>query len=364
MNDIKRTALYDKHVELGGRMVEFAGYMLPVQYSSIMEEHNAVRKRCGIFDVSHMARIIIQGEKAEAFLDSVCTNDISTMVSGLDRYSLLCNENGGVIDDILVYKLENGYMVVANASNHEKVWAHFLKHSKAYQLDMADRTEETSQIALQGPLYKEILADAGLAAPIPEKRYRHSENATISGIPCALSSTGYTGEDGVEIYCENADAPAIYDALISAGKAHGLLPCGLGCRDTLRMEAAMPLYGHELTDDISPLEAGLGIFVKLEKAADFLGKEVLQQQAAEGLKRLRIGLMLTERGIPRQGCAVSSSGEKIGYVTSGGFFPTLEGAYAMALVDAAKADGEIQVDIRGKLTTAKRVPLPFYKKKT
>lgn len=364
MNEAKHTALYQKHLDMGGRMVEFTGYILPVQYKGIVEEHTAVRNRCGIFDVSHMARIYIRGEKAETFLDSLCTNDISTMSTGLARYSLLCNESGGVIDDILVYKLNNGYMVVANASNHEKVWNHFLRKSQDMQLDMVDRTEETAEIALQGPLFKQILADAGLMGVIPEKRYRHNESITIAGIPCLLSTTGYTGEDGVEVYCEAGDAAAIYDALITAGKAYGLLPCGLGCRDTLRMEAAMPLYGHELAEDISPLEAGLGIFVKLDKANDFIGKEALKRQAAEGIQRTRIGFMLSERGIPRQGCAILSNGEKIGDVSTGGFFPTLDGAYGMALVDAAKVDGDLQVDIRGKLTAAKRVPLPFYKKKS
>jgi aminomethyltransferase len=361
MDDARKTPLYDVHVRLGGKMTPFAGYMLPIQYSGILDEHHAVRQACGLFDVSHMGRFIIKGADAQDMLESLCTNDITGIAPMAARYTLLCNPEGGVIDDILAYRLPERFMLVVNASNREKVRRHLVKH--AGSVNMEDISDDTAQIALQGPAFLQVLGRLGIGETVPEKRYRHAEGMMIAGREISLSTTGYTGEAGVEIYCAADDAPAVTMAIFEAGQALGIKACGLGCRDTLRMEAAMPLYGHELAEDISPLEAGLEHFVKLDKAMDFTGKQVLIQQAESGIPRTRIGLKLEERGIPRQGCAVSSGGTNIGLVTSGGYFPSLDGAYAMALVESAYASrNEFNINIRERDLDAHRVELPFYRR--
>ncbi|MDP2891855.1 MAG: glycine cleavage system aminomethyltransferase GcvT [Bacillota bacterium] len=361
MDETKRTPLYEAHLKLGGKMMAFAGYWLPVQYSGIIEEHHAVRNACGLFDVSHMGRFIIEGDGAAGTLEWLCTNDIASLPEGAACYTFLCNASGGVIDDILVYKLHGKYMLVVNAANREKAWRHLMDNAGGACI--RDSSDETAQIALQGPGFLKVLDKLGVGINVPAKRYRYAGGLRIAGLDIELSTTGYTGEEGVEIFCRAGDAAALYDALYDAGADFGLRPCGLGCRDTLRMEAAMPLYGHELGEDISPLEAGLHTFVKLDKTADFIGKQALLEQEEKGVPRTRIGLKLLDRGIPRQGCGVLFKGNRTGTVTSGGFCPTLGGSYAMALIDSRYAEKDVfKIVIRDRALPAQRVDMPFYKR--
>lgn len=355
MQDAKHTPLYENHVRLGGKMVEFGGWALPVQYSAILAEHRAVREDCGLFDVSHMGEIAVKGEKALDFLNLLCTNDFSGMENGRCRYSPMCYPSGGTVDDLIVYKRSDGnYLVIVNASNCEKDFAWMREHltEGAFIENVSDRF---AQLALQGPSYRKVLQKAGYTGELPEKPYAFTEDMTIAGAPCLVSSTGYTGEPGVEIYLEPGLAPALHGALIAAGA----LPCGLGARDTLRFECAMPLYGHELSADITPLECGLKSFVKLDKP-DFIGKAALLQSPP---KHRRIGLMLLDKGIAREHCPVyDGKGALVGQTTSGGPAPTLGQNCAMALVTLeAFEEAELFIEVRGRKLRAQRVKLPFFK---
>lgn len=354
-----KTALFEQHMLAGGKMVSFAGYQLPIQYSGILNEHRAVREAAGLFDVSHMGELLLTGPDALKNLNQILTNDFTNMANGQIRYSPLCYENGGVVDDLLVYKSHSSrYLVVVNAANRQKDAAWIQAHLRG-EVECIDVSAYIAQIALQGPLAPEILAKITKDNYIPKKYYTFVENGWIGEIPCLISRTGYTGEKGYEIYCENAYAAELWEKIWKAGESDGLLPCGLGCRDTLRLEAAMPLYGHELSPEISPLEAGLGSFVKLEK--DFIGRQALLGDS----KRRRIGLELLERGIAREGAKVFFGERKAGVVTSGTMSPTLGKPIALALVDASlKADElPIWIEVRNKKLQAKMVPLPFYKAK-
>lgn len=354
----KKTALYDKHVAAGGRMVPFAGYLLPVQYADgIISEHMAVREKAGLFDVSHMAEAMLSGPGALATLNMICTNAMETLQPGRVRYSPMCNAQGGIVDDILVYCLApNEYLLVLNAANHQKD-IDWIRANLQPDTRMADISDDYAQLALQGPEAEAILRSMCIEGELPQKYYTFTQNATVHEIPCLLSRTGYTGEDGFELYVSPQCAPLLWDHLVSAGAK----PCGLGARDTLRLEAAMPLYGHELADDISPREAKLDAFVKMEKP-DFIGKAALE--AAGPPKRLRAGLMVTGRGIAREDCEISIEGKPVGRTTSGTMAPYLRKAIAMALVDAEHtAPGtEVTIDIRGREVTAEITALPFYKR--
>lgn len=356
----KRTPLYDAHLAAGGKIVPFAGYLLPVQYSGIVAEHMAVRTAAGLFDVSHMGEVTYRGADALANLQQLLTNDFAAMADGQVKYSPMCNENGGVIDDLLVYRRgENDYMVVVNAANREKDVAWMQKHLFG-DVEFADISDDMAQLALQGPRAQEILATVCDPALLACKYYTFCDNVAVGGITCTLSRTGYTGEDGFELYVKCEDAAALWNLLLQAGEPFGLVPCGLGARDTLRLEAGMPLYGHEMDETVSPLEMGLGFFVKREKPA-FIGKAAFLQ--AGDPKRFRIGLVLTERGIARQGDAVLLNGEQIGAVTSGTMAPYCKQAVAMALVSQKLAPGEtVAVQVRAKTLGAKTVALPFYKR--
>lgn len=356
----KKTALYDCHLAAGGKMVPFAGYLLPVQYQNgVIQEHLAVRQAAGLFDVSHMGEVTLCGPDALANLQHLLTNDYDNLQDGFVRYSPMCYENGGVVDDLLVYKLgENNYFLVVNAANKEKDVSWLREHVFG-NVQLEDISENISQLALQGPRAVEILQTLTTAAEIPARYYSFTEKATVAGIPCLLSRTGYTGEDGFELYCANADAPQLWQALLAAGEPQGLVPCGLGARDTLRLEAAMPLYGHEMDADTTPLETGLGFFVKMSKQS-FIGKEAMQASAP----RTRIGLKITGRGIAREHCPVYSGGKQIGVTTSGTHAPFLGQAIAMALVEAGEylAGQALEVEVRGKRLAAETVALPFYKR--
>ncbi len=357
----KQTPLYWSHVKYGGKIVSFAGYWLPVQFSGITAEHMAVRNACGLFDVSHMGELLLEGKDALRNLQKLLTNDFSTMAVGQVRYSPLCNEAGGMLDDLLVYRRgENAYLLVVNASNREKDAQWIAAHLEG-ELHYADVSDEWAQLALQGPKAQEILSKLGDASLFPQKNYSFVENVELAGIPCLLSRTGYTGEDGFEIYPPKAQVTALWDALLEAGEPEGLIPCGLGARDTLRLEAAMPLYGHEMDETVTPFETGLGWAVKLQKE-DFIGKQALL--AAGEPQRMRIGLALQQRGIAREGDAVISGGAEIGTVSSGTMCPFVNQAVAMALVKAGSVQpGDmLQLSVRGRLLEAKVVSLPFYKR--
>lgn len=358
----RKTPLYDSHVALGGKMVPFAGYILPVQYpTGVIAEHMAVRTACGLFDVSHMGEVMFTGPDALNNIQNLVTNDMCNMVDGQVRYSPMCNEHGGVVDDLIVYRMGEGrYMMVVNASNKEKDVSWMSQHLFG-NVHMEDVSDETAQVALQGPRAGEIIARLAKEEDIPKKYYYFVEKGTVGGISCIISRTGYTGESGFELYCKNADAAKLWQLLLVTGKDLGLIPCGLGARDTLRLEAAMPLYGHEMNDDITPLETGLGAYVKMNKP-DFIGKAALLEKGEP--KTARVGLQMTDRGIAREHCAVFQGEKQVGTTSSGTFCPYLNQAVAMALVDKVVSElgTQVEVDVRGRRIAAKVVPLPFYKK--
>lgn len=354
-----KTPLYDCHVALGGKIVPFAGYLLPVQYpAGVIAEHMAVRTKCGLFDVSHMGEVIYEGPDALANINKILTNDYTKMDIGRVRYSLMCYDDGGVVDDLLVYKMgEEKYLIVVNAANRHKDVEWMKKHLFG-EVRFSDISDQIAQIALQGPAADAIIAK--LTADIPQKYYSFIDKVQIGGIESLLSQTGYTGEKGYEIYVAAADAPAMWQQLLDAGADEGLVPCGLGARDTLRLEASMPLYGHEMDETVSPLEAGLNFAVKLDK--NFIGREALL--AAGDPQRQRIGLKVLGRGIVREHQDVYAQGRLIGHSTSGTHCPYLGGAYAMALVESQSVQlgDKVEVDVRGRRIEAEVVPLPFYKR--
>jgi aminomethyltransferase len=358
----RKTPFYDRHVACGGKIVPFAGYLLPVQYEKgVIAEHMAVRTAAGLFDVSHMGEASVYGPGALATLQHLCTNDFAGMVDGQVKYALLCDERGGVVDDVLVYRqAADRYLVVLNAANHKKDCA-WMQANRLADATVEDVSDVTAQLALQGPRAMEIVAALAPGQPLPPKHYTFVPQLTVASIRCLASRTGYTGEDGVELYCAPEEGPALWDALLTAGAPLGLIPCGLGARDTLRLEAAMPLYGHELSADITPLEAGLGYFVKLDKP-DFIGRDALIERGTPTRKRM--GLRVAGRGIAREGCTVYVGGKEIGFTTSGTLVPYLGYAVAMALLNTADVGlgDAVEIDVRGRRLGAKIVPLPFYKR--
>lgn len=359
----RKTPLYETHLAYKGKMVPFAGYILPVQYETgVVKEHMAVRTACGLFDVSHMGEILCKGPDALKNLNWLLTNDYTVMADGQARYSPMCNEAGGVVDDLIVYKVRDElYFIVVNAANKDKDFA-WMKAHQIGDVEFEDISDQVAQLALQGPKALEILKKLTREEDIPEKYYTFKLQGNVKGISCMISKTGYTGEEGVELYCAPADAPALWEALMEAGREEGLIPCGLGARDTLRLEAAMPLYGHEMDDSITPKEAGLGIFVKMDKA-DFIGKKALEEKGA--LTRKRVGLKVTGRGIIREHQAVYRDGKQVGETTSGTHCPYLGCPVAMALLDiSCKEPGTVvEADVRGRRVEAQVVSLPFYKRK-
>lgn len=357
-----KTPLYEEHVKAGGKMVPFAGYSLPVQYpTGVIKEHMAVRSRAGLFDVSHMGEILCTGEDAKANLQMLLTNDYTKIKDGQAKYSPMCNEHGGTVDDLIVYrKFEEEYLIVVNAANKEKDYQWMLDHQFG-NVAFTDVSDQYAQLALQGPKALEILRKLTDEESIPEKYYHAVFDGRVAGIPCIVSRTGYTGEDGVELYLAAEYAPQMWNALLEAGKEEGLIPCGLGARDTLRMEAAMPLYGHEMNEEVTPLEAGLQFAVKMAKE-NFIGKKALEEAGEP--KRERIGLKVTGRGIIREEQKVSLEGTEIGTTTSGTHCPYLGYPIAMALVKAGavRTGDKVEVDVRGRSVEAEVVDLPFYKR--
>ncbi|HHV63891.1 MAG TPA: glycine cleavage system aminomethyltransferase GcvT [Peptococcaceae bacterium] len=361
---MKKTPLYDLHLAAGGKIIDFGGWALPVEYEGILKEHETVRSAAGLFDVSHMGEILVQGPDAEKFLQKMLTNDISTMQDYQVYYTLMCYPDGGVVDDLIVYRYKpDHYLLVVNAANTAKDFA-WLKEHEEGQVIVTDVSEQYAQLALQGPLAQTIL-QALTATNLNEvKFFRFLPGLTVSGIPALVSRTGYTGEDGFELYVEPAKAPELWQAILAEGQKHGLKPIGLGARDTLRFEAALPLYGHELSPEITPLEAGLGMFVKLNKA-DFIGKEALAKQKAEGVPRKLVGFEMIERGLPRSEYEVQKNGKSIGHVTTGGLAPSLKKNVGLALIESQYAqEGEtIEIVIRKNNPQARIIPKPFYQKR-
>ncbi len=357
-----KTPLYSRHVAAGGKMVSFAGYLLPVQYpTGILAEHMAVRTAAGLFDISHMGEFLLEGKEALANLQHLLTNDFTSMYDGRVRYSLLCYDDGGVVDDLVVCRLQpEKYLLVVNAANRRKD-AQWIQTHLAGKVRFEDLSDRVAQIALQGPNAPKILKKIAGESSIPQKYYTFVEKGMVGDIPCLVSRTGYTGELGYELYCAPQDAERLWDLLLKVGKDDGLIPCGLGARDTLRLEAAMPLYGHEMDETITPFEAGLSFGVKMH-SHDFIGREALSGKTHPS--RVRVGLKMTGRGIARGGEPVRIGEQPIGKTTSGTFCPYLKSAVAMALVDSTRADAgtEVEVEIRGRRVAAQITPLPFYKR--
>jgi len=357
----RKTPLYEKHLEHGGKMVPFGGYLLPVQYKSsgVIKEHMAVRTAAGMFDVSHMGEILCEGPDAPANLNRILTNDFTNMADEQARYSPMCNEQGGTVDDLIVYKMsDTKYFIVVNAANTEKDYRWMCDH-RFGDVTFTDVSSQYAQIAVQGPKAKAIIAEICKDGSIPDKYYHCRFGAEVAGIPCIVSTTGYTGEDGVEIYLPAAKAGAMWDAIYTAGKDDGLIPCGLGARDTLRMEAGMPLYGHEMNDEISPREAGLMFAVKMKKD-DFIGKKPMEEAGKPAV--VRVGLKITGRGIAREFQDIYDGERKIGYTTSGTKCPCFAYPIAMARVprEYKEPGTKMEIDVRGRRVEAEVIPLPFY----
>jgi len=364
LSEPRKTPLYEKHVSLEARVVDFAGWWLPVQYAGILEEHHAVRNQAGLFDVSHMGEIRVKGPDAFGFLQKVLTNTLLGMKDGGVRYSPICYPSGGTVDDVLVYRLsDEEYWLVVNASNKDKDLAWIMENAAGLSVVITDESDETAEVALQGPNAAAILTEVADSGVTEIGYYEFVPQAKLAGMTVLVSRTGYTGEDGFEIYCRPAEAEKVWDELMKAGKPHGLQPTGLGCRDTLRFEASMPLYGHELSADISPMEAGLSRFVSFDKGA-FNGKDVLLAQKEQGLKRKLVGFEMLDRGVARAGYPVLKNGNKIGHVTSGTVAPTIGKNLGMALVrsDIGPVGTEIDIEIREKPVRAKTISRPFYKR--
>jgi aminomethyltransferase len=360
---LKRTPLYEQHLALGARLVEFGGWEMPVQYNSILEEHRAVRTRAGLFDVSHMGEFKVEGKDALAFLQYLVPNDVARLAINQALYTQLCLPDGGTIDDLIIYHLaEDRYMMVVNAANIDKDFAWVEKQARNFDVQVTNQSDATALLALQGPEAQAILQPL-TGVDLSGIQYYHCAQGGVDGINCIISRTGYTGEDGFELYCDPNDAIKLWNDLLAAGKEHGLLPAGLGARDTLRLEAGYCLYDHELNEQTNPLEARLGWTVKLDKG-EFIGRDALVKIKEKGPKRKLIGIEMIERGVPRGGYAVYENDQLIGALTSGAPSPTLNKNIGMGYVEAAHAvvNTTVLIDIRGKRTAARIVALPFYKR--
>jgi aminomethyltransferase len=356
-----RTPLYDWHVANGGRLVDFAGWDMPVQYTTITQEHEAVRHAAGLFDISHMGRLSIEGGDAWALLQRVSTNDVATMKDGQIRYGLICNEAGGILDDVLVYWIAPHWTMVVNASNREKILAWLDNHKEGLNARVIDRTAEWGMVAIQGPRAAAITAQL-LPDPEQLKYYTGKVVPIPAGSFTMVSRTGYTGEDGFEIIVRSEHLPKLVERMMSLPDAPR--PCGLGARDTLRLEAAMPLYGHELTEEIDPLQAGLAWAVKLDKG-DFIGRDAIVKRSKDPALRRRVGLELDGKRIARESARVLADGPEVGKVTSGTFSPTLSKSIAMAYVEPERTGigTQLEIDIRGKVEKARVVEMPFYRRR-
>ncbi|TFD97534.1 glycine cleavage system aminomethyltransferase GcvT [Jeotgalibacillus salarius] len=365
MNDtLKKTPLFDLYKDYGGKVIDFGGWALPVQFSSIKEEHHAVRNNAGLFDVSHMGEVKVTGASSLAYLQKMMTNDISKIKVGQAQYTAMCYENGGTVDDLLVYKKgEDDYLLVINASNIEKD-VEWLQQHKTDNVDVENISDHVAQIALQGPEAERILQKLTKEDLSAITFFKFKDEVNVNGSSVLVSRTGYTGEDGFELYCHPEDAGKLWSALLETGKEDGLLPCGLGSRDTLRFEAKLALYGQELTADISPIEAGIGFAVKPDKETVFIGQGVLKEQKVNGAPRKLVGIEMIDKGIPRHGYKVFADEEEIGFVTTGTQSPTLGKniGYVLIKKEYASLGQEVFVEVRKKKLKAEVVKSPFYKR--
>ena len=353
---LRRTPLYEEHKALGARLVDFAGWEMPVQYEGIKAEHEAVRTRVGLFDVSHMGEVVFKGPQAEEAVQRLVTRDVSRLAVGQAGYAAVCYESGGTVDDVLVYRTQDDFLVVVNASNREKDVEHFKENTGDLEVEVVDESDEWALLALQGP------EAAGLLQPftgtdLSAIKYYRYEVGEVGGAYAMISRTGYTGEDGFELFVRPYDAPTLWRRLIEAGAA----PVGLGARDTLRLEAGMCLYGNELDAETTPLEAGIGFAVHLDKEEEFIGQKALRREQEEGLRKRLVGFKVLGRGIARHDYPVTVDGEAVGSVTSGTMSPTLNEAIGLALV-APEVEDSFEVVIRSRTVPAHTVPLPFYKR--
>ena len=352
----KRTCLYDKHVALGALMSPFGGFEMPIQYSGIVDEHQAVRQACGVFDVSHMGEVLITGPDAERYVNHIFTNNVAGIPDGKILYGMMCYENGGVVDDLLVYKVaDKHFFLVINAANIDKDWAWIQEQSKGFDVNLEHQSDQYGELAIQGPDSEQVMKDVlGIdGSDLSFYTFKVLDNVIIS-------RTGYTGEDGFEIYATPNYINECWDKLVASGRCK---PCGLGCRDTLRFEVGLPLYGDELSADITPIMAGLGIFVKLDKD-EFIGKEALARQKAEGPAKKLVGIELADKAIPRHGYVVLKDGQPIGEVTTGYHTISTDKSVCMALIDSqyATLDTEVDIQIRKKVFSGKVVKKQFYNK--
>ncbi|HXI79352.1 MAG TPA: glycine cleavage system aminomethyltransferase GcvT [Verrucomicrobiae bacterium] len=361
---LHRTPLEDRHRALGAKLIDFAGWLMPVQYSGILEEHRAVRERAGLFDLSHMGELFVEGSDAGPALAAALVTDPPSLAVGRAHYSMICAPDGGIIDDLIVYRLgTERFLVVANASNAQVVSDALAERLSGFKAVLDDRSLATALVAVQGPRSLDILrplTDVDLDA----LRYYAIAEGAVAGIPALVARTGYTGEDGFEVFVDTGRAADLWDAMMASGRDHGLAPIGLGARDTLRLEAGMPLYGNELDRTTNPYEANLGRVVKLEKPGDFVGRTALERVARDGVARRLVGLVMRGRGIARHGYPVHAGDRPSGVVTSGTHSPTLGEAIAMAYVatsDAATGT-MLDVEIRGQRVPAEVVALPFYRR--
>ncbi|MBU9712229.1 glycine cleavage system aminomethyltransferase GcvT [Evansella tamaricis] len=360
-----RTPLYEVYGEHNGKTIDFGGWDLPVQFTSIKGEHEAVRKKAGLFDVSHMGEIEVKGKGALPYLQKMLTNNVGKLKDGACQYNAMCYETGGTVDDLVLYKRgDQDFLLVVNASNITKDYEWLLKHMSGFDVEVTNVSDQYAQLAVQGPLAEKITQQLTKTDLSEITFFKFREGVELSGKEVLISRTGYTGEDGFEIYCKPEDAVSLWKSILEIGHGDGILPCGLGARDTLRFEARLALYGQELSKDISPLEAGIGFAVKTDKEEDFIGKEVLKKQKEEGPPRKLVGIEMIDKGIPRTDYEVFKDGEKIGFVTTGTQSPTLKKNVGLALVDQQyKAlNTEVEVQVRKKRLKAKIVATPFYKR--
>jgi aminomethyltransferase len=354
--DLRRTPLYEEHKSLGARLVDFAGWEMPVQYEGIKAEHNAVRNHAGLFDVSHMGEVVFRGPDAEEAVQRLVTRDVARQETGQAGYSAVCYEDGGTVDDVIVYRRPDDFLVVVNASNREKDLEHFRENTKDLDVEVADESDDWALLAVQGPEAAGILQDFTDADLSNLKPFRFVEGA-IGGAKTSISRTGYTGEDGFELYLSPDDAPHLWRELLEAGAT----PAGLGARDTLRLEAGMCLYGNELDPETTPLEAGIDFAVHLDKEQEFIGQEALRREKEEGLGKKLVGFEVEGKGIARHDYPVRAGEENVGRVTSGTLSPTLGKAIGLALVSPGVED-RFEVLIRDRPVEAHAVQLPFYKR--
>ncbi|MDD4583795.1 MAG: glycine cleavage system aminomethyltransferase GcvT [Eubacteriales bacterium] len=365
MDHLKKTSLFKNYEKHGGKIVEYAGWKMPVEFEGLITEHEAVRTAAGLFDVSHMGEIQVKGNESVNYLQFLLTNNIETMQDNQVIYTFMCYPSGGVVDDLLVYKYsDQSFLLVVNAANMEKDYKWMIEKKGNYNIEIINISNEISEVALQGPKAEQILQKLTDINLSEIKSFFLKTDVNIAGANCLISRTGYTGEDGFEIYLQNKDAPMVWEKILEAGHKEGIKPVGLGARDTLRFEVALPLYGNEISQDITPLEAGLGFFVKFDKG-NFIGREALLKQKQAGTDRKLVAFEMLENGIPRHGYEVLVNREEVGFVTTGYHSPTLNKNIGFALIQKKYSElgSVIEVKIRKRTAKAKIVEKKFYEKK-